>query len=51
MSLHEACGDEKDVSDLLQVSTRLQRKLTQEVVGAEISSTIETVSCMRDEAG
>ena len=50
MSLHEACGDEKDLTDLLQVPTKLQRKLTQEDTGAEISSMIETASCMGDEA-
>ena len=50
MSLHQACGDEKDLTDLLQVPTKLQRKLTQEDTGAEISSMIETASCMRDEA-
>ena len=50
MSLHEACGDEKDLTDLLQIPTNLQCKLTQEVIGAEISSVIKTVSCMRDGA-
>ena len=44
MSLHQACGDEKDLTDLLQVPTKLQRKLTQEDTGAEISSMIETAS-------
>ena len=42
--LHEACGDEKNLTDLLQIATNLQCKLTQEVIGAEISSVIETVS-------
>ena len=50
MSLHQACGDEKDLTDLLQVPTKLQRKLTQEDTGAEISSMIETASCMGVEA-
>ena len=50
MSFHQACGDEKDLTDLLQVLTKLQCKLTQEDTGAEISSMIETASCMRDEA-
>ena len=51
MSLHQACGDEKDLTDLLQVPTKLQHKFTQEDTEAEISSMIETASCMGDEAG
>ena len=44
-SSHEACADETDMTNLLQVQTKLQCKLTQEVTGEEISSIIKIVGC------
>ena len=35
---------------IAQIPTNLERKLTQEIIGAEMPSVIETVSCMRDRA-